>query len=155
MKNNLLSGEFANQNAINELIRQIDDPQTRRIQVRGLYGSSKSLVFSSTLKKGVNVAIMDNKEEAQFFTNDLYNLLDEENVFFFPASSNYVSNKINTIKDSSQKVQRSAAISALNAFINGKVKDKPIVIVAYPASIYENVPNSNVLKKNILTIKKG
>ena len=155
MKNNLLSGEFAGQNAINELKRQIDDPLARKIQLKGLYGSSKSLAFSSTLKKGVNIVIMDNKDEAQFFTNDLYNLLDEESVFFFPASSNYVSNKINTIKDSSQKVQRSAAISALNAFISSKSSDKHLVLVAYPASIYENVPNSNVLKKNILTIKKG
>ena len=155
MKNNVLSVEFANQEAIKELIGQIDNPSAKKIQVRGLYGSSKSMVFSSTLKNGVNIAIMDNKEEAQFFTNDLYNFLDEENVFFFPTSSNMVSNKINTIKDSSQKVQRSAAISALNSFISGKNKEKQIVLVAYPASVYENIPNSKVLKKNILAIKKG
>jgi len=155
MKNNILSGEFARQEAFEELVKEIGDSEVSRIQVKGLYGSSKSLLFSSSLGKGVNFVIMDNKEEAQFFTNDLYNLLDEESVFFFPTSSNFISNKINTIKDSSQKVQRSAAISALNSFVNGKNKEKSIVVVAYPASIYENIPNSKVLKKNILSIKKG
>ena len=153
-KNNLLS-EFSSQSAHNELVGLLSNSEIKRIQIKGLYGSSKSFAFAAATGNGISFAIMDSKEEAQFFTNDLYNLLDEENVFFFPSSSNYVSNKINTIKDSSQKVQRSATISALNAFLNDKNKGKQLIIVSYPASIYEKIPNNKVLKKNILNIRKG
>ena len=155
MENNLLFSEFTSQSAQKELEVLMEKPDADIVQVKGLYGSSKSFALAGAAEKGVTVVIMDNKEEAQFFTNDLYNLLQEENVFFFPTSSNLVSNKINTIKDSSQKVQRSAAISALNGFITGKNKEKQIILVAYPASVFEKIPNNRVLKKNMLTIKKG
>ncbi|MBR2438352.1 MAG: transcription-repair coupling factor [Bacteroidales bacterium] len=155
MENNLLLSEFTSQSAQKELEVLMEKPGADIVQVKGLYGSSKSFALAGAAEKGVTVVIMDNKEEAQFFTNDLYNLLQEENVFFFPTSSNLVSNKINTIKDSSQKVQRSAAISALNGFITGKNKEKQIILVAYPASVFEKIPNNRVLKKNMLTIKKG
>ena len=155
MKNNHLLAVYSSQDAIKELVGTISNKGTNKIQVKGVYGSSKSFTLASTIKGGVYVAVMDNKEEAQFFTNDLYNLLPEESVFFFPASSNLVSNKISTMKDSSQKVQRSAAISALNAFLGGKSTHKEIVLVTYPAAIYEKIPNNGMLKKNILKIKKG
>ena len=85
MKNNLLSGEFANQNAINELIRQIDDLQARRIQVRGLYGSSKSLVFSST------VIVINNLEILVF----LPQIIPWKGILLVPIP---VNSSLNTVK---------------------------------------------------------
>ena len=156
MKNNSLLAAYSSQDAQKELVGLISNNTSKNIHIKGVYGSSKSFTFASTVKgNGVYIVVMDTKEDAQFFTNDLYNLFDEDSVYFFPTSSNLVSNKINTIKDSSQKVQRSAAISALNARINGKNKNKPLILIGYPASIYETIPNNKVLKKNILKIKKG
>ena len=146
---------FTSQEPHKELINILDKEETRRISVNGLFGSSKSVVMADTFKKGINVVVMDNKEEAQFITNDLYNIMDEDCVFFFPCSSNITQSKINTIKDSSQKVQRSAAISSLNSFINGESKINSLVLIAYPASIYEKIPNKSMLKKNILKVRKG
>ena len=155
MENNQLLKVYSSQDAQNELIGLLKKEEKKRIHIKGTYGSSKSFTFAATVSSGVHVVVMDNKEEAQFFTNDLYNLLPEDSVFFFPTSSNLVSNKINTMKDSSQKVQRSAAISSINSYINGKSTQKAIVAVTYPAAIYEKIPNSKVLKKNILKVKKG
>lgn len=143
------------QEASLELRQALENKEVRTIVASGLYGSSKSFVMASAFTEGVNVVVMDNKEEAQFATNDLYSIEGEENVFFFPCSSNISNSKINTIKDSSQKVQRSAAISALNSFFNGEGKCKKVILIAYPASIYEKIPNKSVLKKNILKVKKG
>ncbi len=156
MKNNSLLAVYSSQDAQKELVGLISDNTSNNIYVKGVYGSSKSFTFAATVKNnGVYIVVMDTKEDAQFFTNDLYNLFDEDSVFFFPTSSNLVSNKISTMKDSSQKVQRSAALSALNGRINGKNKNRPLILIAYPASIYETIPNNKVLKKNILKIKKG
>ena len=155
MDNIVTFKEQLHQKAFEDLNNLLKDNNIKSININGLHGSSKSLVISSSIKEGVNVVIMDNKEDAQFLTNDLYNLMDEESVFFFPCSSNISQSKINTIKDSSQKVQRSAAISSLNSFFNCEVKSKSIILIGYPASIYEKIPNRKVLKKNLLKIKKG
>ncbi|MBQ7773808.1 MAG: transcription-repair coupling factor [Bacteroidales bacterium] len=155
MENNVLLNVFSSQSAVKELVEVLNNKKNNSIAIKGLYGSSKSFVLASSMPGGINLVIMDNKEEAQFFSNDLYNLVDEDCVFFFPCSSNSVSNKVSTIKDSSQKVQRSAAISALRNFLDGESTLKKIILVAYPASVYEKIPNSRVLKSNILKIRKG
>ncbi len=155
MENNQLLKVYSSQNAHKELIGLISNNEIRKIHIKGVYGSSKSFTLASTVGEGIYIAVMDNKEEAQFFTNDLYNFFEENTVFFFPTSSNLVSNKINTMKDSSQKVQRSAAISALNTLLGSKNTHNPLILVTYPAAIYEKIPNNKMLKKNLLKIKKG
>lgn len=147
--------QFYKQESCSALYSALKDKNINVIGVGGLYGSSKSIIMSSSFKEGVNIVIMDNKEDAQFTANDLYNLMDEECVYFFPSSSNMTQSKISTIKDSSRKVQRSAALSSLNSFFGGESVAKKVVLVAYPASIYEKVPSRNTLKKNILKIRKG
>lgn len=155
MKDNGLLNIFSSQKASVSLMEAVADSSIRAVSVKGLYGSSKSFAFSSAAAGGISIVVMDNKEQAQFFTNDLYNLFEEDCIYFFPCSSNITSSKINTIKDSSQKVQRSAAISSLNGFINGESKNKRVILIGYPASFYEKIPNNKVLKKSLLKIKKG
>ena len=155
MNNCVFKDKFISQLSVKEIVEFLNNNSKNKLEIKGIYGSAKSLVYSSAVSTGINVVVMDNKEQAQFFCNDLYSLLDSESVFFFPSSSTYVNNKITTIKESSQKVQRSSAISELNHYLQGQSKFKNITLVAYPASIYEKVLDSDLLKKNILKIKKG
>ena len=155
MENILPFKDIICQETLTRLGNYLTDNNIKNINISGLYGSSKSFAIASSVNEGVNVIIMDNKEDAQFLTNDLYNLTNEECVFFFPCSSNISQSKINTIKDSSQKVQRSAAISSLNSYFNGEGRLKKIILIGYPASVYEKIPNKKVLKKNLLKIRKG
>ena len=115
MKDMFPFNEFVSQDALKELVGHIANSDIKSIGITGLFGSSKSITVSASINEGVNIIVMDNKEEAQFLTNDLYSMMDEESVYFFPCSSNISQSKISTIKDSSQKVQRSAAISSLNS----------------------------------------
>ena len=155
MKDNGLLKIFSSQTASVSLGEAVVNVSVKSVSVKGLYGSSKSFAFACTVGEGATIVVMDNKEQAQFFTNDLYNLFDEDCVYFFPCSSNITSSKIKTIKDSSQKVQRSAAISSLSSFLSGESKNKRVILIGYPASIYEKIPNNKVLKKSLLKIKKG
>ena len=137
-----------------ELVSFLNDKSCKRALLEGLYASSKAYAVGDAVLsygKGIHVVVLPNKEEAQFFTNDLYNIVGEESVFYFPTSSHQVS-KISTIKESSQKVQRSAAISALTAFNDSASKKGFIIIVTYPGAIYEKILNSRSLKENILKI---
>lgn len=145
---------FSQQNPQKELVDFLSDYGAGKLVLSGLTGSSKVYSFSDailSIKKGVHVVLLKNREEAQFFTNDLYNILGEEYVYYFPTSSNTVS-RISTIKDSSHKVQRSAAISALGSFNRGEFDKRFIVLVTYPAAIYEEIVEQKVLSSNILKI---
>lgn len=145
---------FSLQHPQKELVSFLKQNSTGKIVLNGLYASSKVYAFADSvesLNKGVHIVILNNKEEAQFFTNDLYNLLPEETVFYFPTSSHAVT-KISTIKDSSQKIQRSAAISSLNRFNNNEFERKFIVLVTYPGAVHENILNSKALNNSILKI---
>ncbi len=145
---------FSQQQPQKELFSLLKESEKDKILLNGLYASSKVYAFADaveSLNKGVHVVIMNSKEEAQFFTNDLYNLLPQERVFYFPTSS-HTNTKISTIKESSQKVQRSAAISALNDFNNSVKKGGFVVLVSYPGAVYEKVLNNKALNNSILKL---
>src|SRR5574344_1300703 len=125
------------------------------VEITGLSGSSKSLAFACVIEKGINIIVLNTKEEAQYFCADLYNFIDEEKVFFLP-SSHAASTSITTIKESSQKVQRSAAINAINKY-NFKEKGMSgyLIIVTYPGATEEKIIKSDEVKRNVLKIGKG
>ena len=77
--------KFFSQESANKLKESLANGNIRTVHIGGLYGSSKALSMSSSFVEGVNIVVMDNREEAQFLTNDLYNLTEEENVFYFPT----------------------------------------------------------------------
>ncbi|MEG0891061.1 MAG: transcription-repair coupling factor [Bacteroidales bacterium] len=154
MDNYVIQNIFSQQPAQKELVEFLENKNSKKIELVGLYGSSKAYAFSSVVDKGIHIVVMNSKEEAQFFSNDLYNLLGDENVFFFPTSVTQVS-RISTIKESTQKVQRSAALSAINNFKDKQLKNKFLILVTYPAAIYEKILNRKDLVNNILKISKG
>lgn len=145
---------FSSQAPQKELVSFLQRDNLQKVRLSGLYASSNAYAFADAVEsvnKGIHIVILNNREEAQFFSNDLYNIIGEENVFYFPTSS-HQSAKISTVKDSSQKVQRSAAISALNHFKQGEFSKKCLIIVTYPGAVYEKILNNKTLTNNILKI---
>lgn len=145
---------FSSQEPQERLISFLKNKESKKVILNGLYASSKAYAAADaieSLNKGIHIIVLSTKEEAQFFSNDLYNIIGEERVFYFPSSS-YQSSRISTIKDSSQKVQRSAAISALTKYNNGEFDGKFILLVTYPGAVYEKIINKKSLKENLLKI---
>ena len=66
---------------------------------------------------GVHLVVLQGKDEAAACVNDLYNIIGDGNVYFFPTSD--VRTVKGTMKDMSAKVQRTAAISALADYREG------------------------------------
>ena len=133
-----------NRQYIKELSGYISDPDIKNISVSGLYASAKSFALSSTVTSGIHIVILHKREEAAGFINDLYNLIGEDNVFFFPPS-----------KDFSTKVQRTAAIGAVVDYKKGVSPHPYIVLVGYKESFDEGVLEEKLLKKSIISIKVG
>ncbi len=61
--------------------------ENSKIWIKGLIGSSFALASSATIKesKSPHLFIFTDKEEAQYFVNEVEALLNNE-VFFYPAS---------------------------------------------------------------------
>ncbi|MGM9774870.1 MAG: transcription-repair coupling factor [Candidatus Egerieousia sp.] len=140
-----------------KIAEYIGDNAKGNLIIKGLYGSSKGFVLSSSILKSskskVSIVVEDSRESAEILCVDLYSLFgSEEDVFYFPTSDASAS-KIKTIRDSSNKVQRSLTISAINNFLESG--DRSIIVVTYPEAVKEKILNSVSIKKSILKIKKG
>ncbi|WP_259014949.1 transcription-repair coupling factor [Emticicia fluvialis] len=119
------------------------------LQLKGLSGSLDA-VFAAVYYQNNpqhNVFILNDKEDAAYFYNDLQNLLGEENVFLFPMSYKkpYEYEEI----DNANVLQRAEILNQLN---NDKAN---LLIVTYPEALSEKVINKKSLIANTLQLKTG
>lgn len=154
MENADLKGVLFEQPAQIQINKALKDKCVKIVRINGLFSSSKSFAISGAVISGIHLIVADTKEQAQMFANDLYVLLGDDDVFYLPTSKGTVS-RISSINDSSHKVQRTAAINALNSFIDGSSKSSYIVLVTYPAAIHEKIMNKVELDNSIFKIRKG
>lgn len=119
------------------------------IQLKGFTGSLDAIFASVNyqLNPQHNLFILNDKDEAAYFYNDLQNLLGEENVFLFPMSYKkpYQYEEI----DNANVLQRAEILNQLN---NDKAN---LMIVTYPEALSEKVINKKSLIANTLQIKVG
>ena len=150
----IISG-FSRLEAVKRISLFIDEKKAgSSALIKGLFASSKGFFFCSAVKgcvsSHVHVIVEDSKEAAEYMCNDLYPEFGD-NVFYFPSSSSS-SSRIISIKDSSNKVQRSITLSAINRFSE---KSGNLVIVTYPDPLKEKIVRRDAVSKSILTLKPG
>tara|TARA_B100001741_G_C16555141_1_gene602153 strand:+ start:11768 stop:15091 length:3324 start_codon:yes stop_codon:yes gene_type:complete len=118
--------------------------ESSKIQLNGFIGSSKSILAASILKesKVPQLFILNDKESANYFINDLENLINHE-VFFYPAS--YRRSYQIEETDNSNILLRSEVLNKLNNKRNS-------IIVSYPEAIFEKVVSRKTLKKRTIIL---
>jgi len=141
-----LDNLFEKHSQINECIELIKQGE-RKICLKGLTGSSKSLFIASILNKigKSHLIIVPDKEEAAYFQNDL-EILSDTKVVFFPGS--YKRSIIYGQEDSSNLLLRSETLNSL-------ANNEEIIIVTYPEAIAEKVIQKEALLKSTLTLQVG
>lgn len=154
MESKDLKDIFFNQVATSKVLDYINNNNFEKVKINGLFGSSLSFLISCCTDKGMHVVIMESREDAQFLTSDLYNLIDSEAVYFFPDTKTEKSHFSN-IREASQKVQRSATISAIKSWMDNKYAKDNILIISYPAAVNEGIVSHEFLNNNLLTINKS
>ncbi|HEX3006601.1 MAG TPA: CarD family transcriptional regulator, partial [Bacteroidales bacterium] len=124
----------------------------RSFHLKGMNGSALPLFCAPVIQsiKGAHVYILPDKEEAAYFYNDLVNVLDEEQVLFFPSS--YKKSIAHQETDEAGIILRTRS---LNHFKHIKESATSLAIVTYPEALIEKVTTVENLNKNTLELKVG
>jgi transcription-repair coupling factor (superfamily II helicase) len=120
-----------------------------RIHWKGLVGSSRSLAASAVAEQvpGHHVFVLEDKEAAAYFLNDLQQLYpDAANVLFYPASYRTPYQLEET--DNANVVARAEVLEKVN---NGR----NCWVVTYPNALFERVPTQKKLSENTMRVEKG
>lgn len=122
-----------------------------KVEARGLVGSARSFLAAQMIQRhgGDHLFLLEDKERAAYFMNDLENLLGEEGhqVLFYPRSARVPYQEQGT--DNANVAMRAEVLSKVSA-LRGKV-----CIVSFPEAVAEQVTTRKELKRNTYTIKRG
>jgi transcription-repair coupling factor (superfamily II helicase) len=123
--------------------------ECNHFQISNLVGSSLSFVISETFKKAEKpfVIILNDKEEAAYYLNDLERLLGDTHVLFYPGSYRRPYQIEET--DNANVLLRSEVLNRINS------RRKPALIVTYPDALFEKVVTKRELERNTLKVAVG
>jgi transcription-repair coupling factor (superfamily II helicase) len=147
---------FAGSKIVSGLVDFVSAAHKTYCSIKGLNGSSLSITASTVIKQHSrnHIFIIENKESAAYFYNDLENLAGEanfdynnKNILFFPTSYK-VPYQTETVENANILLRS----EVLNRLSDSK---KNSVIVTYPEALCEKVITKKNLLKNTLKLKKG
>lgn len=149
MNSSELKAVYTNATATKEICKQFQDNELSHIHIKGLVGSSSAFYLNGVVQNlPLNqLIVLNDKEEAAYFFNDLERIIGEDKVLFFPNSYRNPYQVEQT--DNSNILMRAEVLSALSKSTNNKI------VVTYPAALSEKVVTKKILKKNTFKIKVG
>lgn len=147
----VLLGLYQNDIRLKQIAAAISLPEPKlRAYFDNLRGSAVNMIAASIWQQSDtnHVFILNDKEEAAYFHNDLEHLTGALDICFFPDSFKRTGhyNELN----SSHVMLRT---EALTKFSGDRVHKK--VLVTYPEALFEKVVNPKTLSGNMISIKVG
>ncbi|AOZ99001.1 transcription-repair coupling factor [Flavobacterium commune] len=132
-----------------QIVASLQEKNTAKLHLSGLLGSAVSFVIRSAFKKAELpfLVILNNKEEAAYYLNDLEQMIGEQDVLFYPASFRRPYQIEET--DNANVLLRAEVLNRINS------RKKPAVIVSYPEALFEKVVTRRDLDKNTLKVHVG
>lgn len=123
--------------------------QASYFHLRGAVGSAKSFIAAAAFKQSNHhfLFILNDKEDAAYFLNDLETLLPENSVLFYPTSYKKPYEPLET--DNANVLLRAEVLNTINQ------SQKPLCIVSYPEALSEKVVTRQHLEKNTLKLNVG
>ncbi len=140
---------FQGQKNFKKIVEILNTPPGEKIHLKGLIGSAKTILLANLFQKSSKTftILLNDKEEAAYFYDDLNNLGLAENTLFFPSSFKRSIHYGQTEQENI--VQRTEVLNKI--WLN----EKPYIIVSYPEALVETVISQAGLKTNTLWVKKG
>jgi transcription-repair coupling factor (superfamily II helicase) len=148
----LRAGDFLNiyraDGFVKTIAAGINAPENNNIRIKGLSGSLDAVIFASVFKirPHDSIIVLQDREEAAYFQNDLQNLLERE-ILMFPMSY-----KRPYEFDEIENANILMRAEVLNRLAN---KTHPDIVVTYPEALSEKVINKRSLASNTFNISKG
>ncbi|HLA56926.1 MAG TPA: transcription-repair coupling factor [Flavobacterium sp.] len=120
-----------------------------KIHLKGLSGSALSFVVHSLFGKSELpfLLVLQDKEEAAYYLNDLEQMIGETDVLFYPGSYRRPYQIEET--DNANILLRAEVLNRINS------RKKPSVIVTYADAVFEKVITRKELEKNTLKVAVG
>ena len=131
------------------LREKISESDTTKYSLKGLTGSSAAVVLASAygIAPFSNVIILNDREEAAYFYDDLSALGLEEKVLFFPSS--YRRSIVHERIESENIIFRTEVLNKL------ALNESGYLVITYPEAVMEKVISGSGLEKHTLHIRKG
>lgn len=135
---------------LSSLATWLKDEQGQKYALRGLVPGMDSLVGASLsqVHQGLHLFVLEDREEAAYFHNDLQSMFPDREILFFPTS--YKKPYEVVLTENANILQRA---EVLNQLQNKKRKSE--LVVTYPDALSEKVINKQALNKNTLIARKG
>ncbi|MEC5164596.1 transcription-repair coupling factor (superfamily II helicase) [Flavobacterium sp. PL11] len=120
-----------------------------KMHLSGLIGSALSFVIRGIFKKSELpfLIVLNNKEEAAYYLNDLEQMINDQDVLFYPGSFRRPYQIEET--DNANVLLRAEVLNRINS------RKKPAIIVTYPEALFEKVVTRRELDKNTLKVTVG
>nr|WP_026978555.1 transcription-repair coupling factor [Flavobacterium tegetincola] len=133
---------------INQIAEILAVPE-QKIHLKGLIASSLSFVTQAIFSKTENpmLLILDDKESSAYYLNDLEQLINDQDVLFYPGSYRNPYQIEDT--DNANILLRAEVLNRINS------RKKPALIVTYPEALFEKVVTKKELDKNTLKVAVG
>jgi transcription-repair coupling factor (superfamily II helicase) len=144
-----LYNTYDNSPKVKQIVEQLGGLNPIKMQLDGLLGSSVSFVIRALFKKAERpfLIVLNNKEEAAYYLNDLEQMIGEQDVLFYPGSYRRPYQIEDT--DNANVLLRAEVLNRINS------RKKPAVIVSYPEALFEKVVTRKDLEKNTLKVSVG
>ncbi|PWB26670.1 transcription-repair coupling factor [Flavobacterium sp. HTF] len=146
MSKNALYTTYDNLPKAQQIATQLLEQNQVKMHLSGLLGSAVSFIIRSVFKKTELpfLVVLDNKEEAAYYLNDLEQMIGEQDVLFYPASFRRPYQVDET--DNANVLLRAEVLNRINS------RKKPAIIVTYPEALFEKVVTRQQLDKNTLKV---
>ena len=143
-----IQNRYEKSTKINQIVESLTTAE-QKIHLKGLIGSSLSFVTQAIFSKTDNplLLILDEKEESAYFLNDLEQLINNQDVLFYPGSYRNPYQIEDT--DNANILLRAEVLNRINS------RKKPALIVTYPEALFEKVVTKKELEKNTLKVSVG
>lgn len=129
---------------------QIREDSGGVFQIKGLAGSQSAFMLTSIFQSAhrSGLVILNDKEEALYFYNELQALMPQKEILYYPASYKrpYQLEEI----DNANVLQRAEVLNQLNHTQSGRQ-----LIITFAEALSEQVVNKRSLVKNTLDLRKG
>lgn len=121
----------------------------KSIRLKSIHGSLDAVLFSAVARAShsSHLIIMQEKEEAAYFLNDLQNLLGQKEILLFPMSYKRPYEYDET--ENANILMRAEVLNQLSSHPDSQI------IVTYPEALSEKVINKKSLASNTFLVKVG
>ncbi len=140
---------YLSDDRFHEIAQHFENEPFGKIQLKGITGSFTSFLAVSSFQntERPHLFILNDKEEAAYFLNDIERIVGEKDVLFYPGSYRRPYQVEET--DNANVLLRAEVLNRLNS------RKKPAMIVSYPDALFEKVVTRKELSANTLTVREG